>query len=277
MPLLCDLAALQILKHLACEFSCRSLVTLGVASIYGIAVASFEKEDAERLLFFSPRNRKELSKEDGFSISSSITSSILSAKPEIVIDGNWKDFNNLYSNADKKQKQMTKGAHMQGLKVAAMRPIPRSWRQKNIYFPAACTGKQSYLDEQAAASRKCKKSSSASLRYGIFSHDGDQLKPREQSASSRKYNSSIRGSSASKSASSMQISSTTKSAFVSDHSPSIHRLAYSIKRRSEARSDLAEQRISSNPIPLKRHDCNRCSIHDCTEVSLNKYNTCSFV
>lgn len=262
--------AVQILKHLACEFSCRSLVTLGIASLHGIAVASFEKEDAQRLLFFFARNGKELSKEDGLSISSLITSSKLSAKPEIVIDGNRKDFSTLYSNVNKKQKQMTKGAHMQGLKVAAMRPIPRSQRQKNIYFLAAYTGKQPNLDEQTAASRKCKKSSSASLRYGIFSHDGDQSKPREHSASSRKHNSLIRGSSASKPASSMQISSTTKSAFVSDHSTSIHRLAYSIKRRSEAKSDLAKQRISSNPIPLKRHDCNRCSIHDCSEEEFLK-------
>ncbi|KAL0912206.1 hypothetical protein M5K25_018166 [Dendrobium thyrsiflorum] len=267
--------ALQILKHLASDFSCRSLVTLGIASIHGIAVASFEKEDAERLIFFFASEGKELSKEDAFlsglPISSSITSSKLSARPEILIDGNLKYCHSLYWNARKKQKQMTKGTHMQGLKVAAMRPIPRSRRQKNIYFDVAYAGKQSNLEEQTAASRKRKNMSSASPRYGIFSRDRDQSKPREHSASSRKHNSSIRGCSISKPTSSMQISSTTKSAsFVNEHSTSIHRLAYSIKRRSEAKSDLAKQRISSNPIPLKRHDCNRCSIHDCSEEEFLK-------
>lgn len=268
--------AVQILKQLACEFSCRSLVTLGIASIHGIAVSSFEKEDAERLLFFFSRKGKELSKEhaflSGLPISSSIASGKLSARPEIVIDGNWKDFHTIYSNVSKKQKQMTKGTNMQGLNVAALRPIPCSRRQQNNFFPVTyTTRKQLNLEEQAAFSRKRKSWSSASVRYGIFSHDGDQSKLREHSASSRKHNSSIRGSSVSKPASSMQISSTTKSAsFVNEHSTSIHRLAYSIKRRSDAKSDLAKQRISSNPIPLKRHECNRCSIHDCSEEEFLK-------
>ncbi|XP_020583265.1 AT-rich interactive domain-containing protein 4-like isoform X2 [Phalaenopsis equestris] len=267
--------AFQILKHLACEFSCRSLVTLGIASIHGIAVASFEKEDAERLLFFFSRNGKDLSKEDtnlsGLPISYSVTDIISSARPEIVIDGNWKDFNTLCSNVSKKQNQMTRGAYLQGLKVAAMRPIPHFRRQKNICFPVADTGKHLNLQEQAATSRTCKKLSSASLRYGIFSHGGHQSKSREHSTSSRKHNSAIPGSSVSKPASSMQISSTTKSAsFFNEDSTSIHRLAYSIRRRSEAKSDLAKQRISSNPIPLKRHECDRCSIHDCSEEEFLK-------
>ncbi|MED6187535.1 AT-rich interactive domain-containing protein 4 [Stylosanthes scabra] len=44
--------ALQILRQLAPDVSYRSLVALGVASIQGLPVASFEKDDAERLLFF---------------------------------------------------------------------------------------------------------------------------------------------------------------------------------------------------------------------------------
>nr|CAD1838055.1 unnamed protein product [Ananas comosus var. bracteatus] len=44
--------AAQVLKNLAREVSYRSLVALGIASVQGIPVASFEKEDAERLLFF---------------------------------------------------------------------------------------------------------------------------------------------------------------------------------------------------------------------------------
>ncbi|XP_021761880.1 AT-rich interactive domain-containing protein 4-like [Chenopodium quinoa] len=44
--------ALQVLRQLAPETSYHSLVALGIASIQGLAVASFQKDDAERLLFF---------------------------------------------------------------------------------------------------------------------------------------------------------------------------------------------------------------------------------
>ncbi|KAK8581874.1 hypothetical protein V6N12_072080 [Hibiscus sabdariffa] len=45
--------ALQVLRQLAPDVSYRSLVMLGIASVQGLSVASFEKDDAERLLFFS--------------------------------------------------------------------------------------------------------------------------------------------------------------------------------------------------------------------------------
>ncbi|CAH8361983.1 unnamed protein product [Eruca vesicaria subsp. sativa] len=44
--------ALQVLRQLAPDVSYRSLVVLGVASIQGLSVASFGKDDAQRLLFF---------------------------------------------------------------------------------------------------------------------------------------------------------------------------------------------------------------------------------
>ncbi|GAB4849990.1 AT-rich interactive domain-containing protein 4 [Ancistrocladus abbreviatus] len=47
--------ALQVLRQLAPEAGFRSLVALGIACIQGTAVASFEKDDAERLLFFCAR------------------------------------------------------------------------------------------------------------------------------------------------------------------------------------------------------------------------------
>ncbi|XP_031105564.1 AT-rich interactive domain-containing protein 4-like [Ipomoea triloba] len=52
--------ASQVLRQLAPDFSYRSLVALGVASIQGIAVATFEKEDAERILFFCSEPGKDL-------------------------------------------------------------------------------------------------------------------------------------------------------------------------------------------------------------------------
>lgn len=50
----------QVLRQLAPDFSYRSLVALGIASIQGIAVATFEKEDAERILFFCSEQGKDL-------------------------------------------------------------------------------------------------------------------------------------------------------------------------------------------------------------------------
>ncbi|KAI4379593.1 hypothetical protein MLD38_005871 [Melastoma candidum] len=44
--------ASQVLRQLAPDIAYRSLVMMGVASIQGLSVASFEKDDAERLLFF---------------------------------------------------------------------------------------------------------------------------------------------------------------------------------------------------------------------------------
>ncbi|KAJ4801791.1 AT-rich interactive domain-containing protein 4 [Rhynchospora pubera] len=50
----------QVLKHLAKEASYRSLVALGIASLDGTPVASFDRRDANRLLFFCRDNKKEL-------------------------------------------------------------------------------------------------------------------------------------------------------------------------------------------------------------------------
>ncbi|KAL3632102.1 AT-rich interactive domain-containing protein 4 [Castilleja foliolosa] len=44
--------ASQVLRQLAPDVSYRTLVALGIASIQGLAVASFEKHDADRILFF---------------------------------------------------------------------------------------------------------------------------------------------------------------------------------------------------------------------------------
>ncbi|ERM96067.1 hypothetical protein AMTRI_Chr13g84170 [Amborella trichopoda] len=50
--------AAQVLCQLAPEIPYRSLVTLGIASIQGTPVASFEKADADRLLFFCTKQGK---------------------------------------------------------------------------------------------------------------------------------------------------------------------------------------------------------------------------
>ena len=49
----------QVLRQLAPNLAYRSLVMLGIASIQALPVASFSKDDAERLLFFCTRQEKE--------------------------------------------------------------------------------------------------------------------------------------------------------------------------------------------------------------------------
>ncbi|KAF5182829.1 At-rich interactive domain-containing protein [Thalictrum thalictroides] len=52
--------ASQVLRQLASENSYRSFVALGLASIQGFTVASFDKDDTERLLFFCTRSGGDL-------------------------------------------------------------------------------------------------------------------------------------------------------------------------------------------------------------------------
>ncbi|XP_023524673.1 AT-rich interactive domain-containing protein 4-like isoform X1 [Cucurbita pepo subsp. pepo] len=51
--------ASQVLRQLAPDMSHRSLVALGIGGVQGFPVASFEKEDAERLLFFCSRDEND--------------------------------------------------------------------------------------------------------------------------------------------------------------------------------------------------------------------------
>ncbi|TYH69238.1 hypothetical protein ES332_D05G041600v1 [Gossypium tomentosum] len=187
--------ASQVLRQLAPDVSYRSLVMLGIASVQGLSVASFEKDDAERLLFFSVRQGKD-PLWDG---------SVIARSP------NW-----LVPPAPcRKRSQPTKGTKplnctiMEGLNgnvrlkpnVAAMRPIPHTHRHKMLPFSGF----------------------SEAERY-----DGDQ----------GKVNLPI--------------------VPVKPPAPVTHRKALS-------NSHQAQQIISLNPLPLKKHGCDRAPIQVCSE------------
>ncbi|MBA0864786.1 hypothetical protein Goshw_006118, partial [Gossypium schwendimanii] len=184
--------ASQVLRQLAPDVSYRSLVMLGIASVQGLSVASFEKDDAERLLFFSVRQGKD-PLWDG---------SVIARSP------NW-----LVPPAPcRKRSQPTKGTKplnctiMEGLNgnvrlkpnVAAMRPIPHTHRHKMLPFSGF----------------------SEAERY-----DGDQ----------GKVNLPI--------------------VPVKPPAPVTHRKALS-------NSHQAQQIISLNPLPLKKHGCDRAPIQE---------------
>ncbi|XP_059643866.1 AT-rich interactive domain-containing protein 4 isoform X2 [Cornus florida] len=144
--------ASQVLRQLAPDVSYRSLVALGIASVQGLAVASFEKDDADRLLFFCTkqgkddhvknfnfsrppiwlrppapsRKRSEPCQETSLSSHHGLFSGNLSTvKKEGQVD---------------KETVLKNGAAIplvpvrQKLKVAAMRPIPHVRHQKMLPF-----------------------------------------------------------------------------------------------------------------------------------------------
>ncbi|KAA8541586.1 hypothetical protein F0562_022738 [Nyssa sinensis] len=143
--------ASQVLRQLAPDVSYRSLVALGIASIQGLAVAAFEKDDAERLLFFCPRQEKDIHlKNSNFSSPSWLRPPAPSRKRSEPCQETSPDSHiglvSGYQDAVKKEHQedketrLTNGATTplvpvrQKLKVAAMRPIPHIRHQKMLPF-----------------------------------------------------------------------------------------------------------------------------------------------
>uniref|UniRef100_A0A1D1Y5J9 AT-rich interactive domain-containing protein 4 n=1 Tax=Anthurium amnicola TaxID=1678845 RepID=A0A1D1Y5J9_9ARAE len=138
--------AAQVLKQLAPEPSFRSLVTLGIASIQGSSVASFEKEDAE-YLFFSTREGHDICVQDNAFLV--LPSWLRPPAPrrkrfklmqemKLTISGNDMHKNQFCLELDQEEKGLfADGCSLplvhvrQRLKVAAMRPIPHT-RQHNM-------------------------------------------------------------------------------------------------------------------------------------------------
>ncbi|KAL3839867.1 hypothetical protein ACJIZ3_024458 [Penstemon smallii] len=139
--------ATQVLRQLAPDVTYRSLVALGIASIQGLAVASFEKEDANRLLFFCPKQANDIG-------SNNITMSgppwlkppPPSRKRPSITQETDSSLNGFTARGVKKEdndyKEMgpSNGVHIsftvtrQKIKVAALRPIPHVRHQKMLPF-----------------------------------------------------------------------------------------------------------------------------------------------
>lgn len=150
---------LQILRQLAPDVSYRSLVGLGIASIQGFSVASFEKDDAERLLFFCSRKEKDL-------FLSNLTDSTLPSwlkPPAPRKRSKYMKDPSLGSHDVIEHLKVSSGRRIdsvnmeigsrngfstptfpfprrRGMKIAAMRPIPHVNRHKMISFHGIETG-----------------------------------------------------------------------------------------------------------------------------------------
>ncbi|KAF9616149.1 hypothetical protein IFM89_028615 [Coptis chinensis] len=213
--------ASQVLKQLAPQVFYRSFVALGIACIQGSSVASFEKDDAERLLFFSNRLGKDLHPLDA--IPSSLPSWLKVPAPSrkrsepcqetkpVLVGENGSGVGNVDGHSDKEIRSIDRSntplsPRRQKLKVAAMRPIPHSRRHKMLPF----------------------------------------LRPAEEDwydGSLGKINS---------------ISLPPAKPHVAGTTPASH-------RKLSANSFQAKQIISLNPLPLKKHGCDRSPIQVCSE------------
>ncbi|KAL6496906.1 hypothetical protein OROGR_028835 [Orobanche gracilis] len=132
--------ASHVLRQLALDLSYRTLVALGIASIQGLAVASFEKEDSDRLLFFCTEQVKDIGS-NYLKISS--PPSWLKApppsrkRPSISLE--------MGHAIAKRENNDNKETRLNGLgaplvtarekvKIAALRPIPHIRHQKMLPF-----------------------------------------------------------------------------------------------------------------------------------------------
>lgn len=228
-------AVFQILRQLAPDVSYRSLVALGIASIQGLSVASFEKDDAERLLFFRSRKEKDF-------ILSNLTDSTHPSwlKPPAPVRRSKRMKDRSHGSHDNLERLKVSSAsriddgnmeiglrngyitpmlplpRRRGMKIAAMRPIPHVNRHKMISFPRiAETG----------------------------GHNGGMVKASVPSINPTKH-------------------ITVGSASVS-------------QQKIFPSASQYKQIIPLNPLPLKKHGCGRSPIHACFEVIASLWNYCS--
>jgi len=125
------------LKHLAPEISYRSLVALGIACVNGTPVSSFDRKDADRLLFFCSNQCKDqaiqnapcahLSRWSASLTNDRITGSLKSK--QISFDAN---------RVREVNKHLTEVSSLSSLKPrlkpATMRPLPHSPKQQMHLF-----------------------------------------------------------------------------------------------------------------------------------------------
>lgn len=202
------------MKQLAPEVSYRSLVSLGVASIQGSSVASFEKEDAQRLLSFTANqgerlNRKNNPQNPPAWLKCPPPTRKRSMSIQGFIPSPQKMFNQKIHNGFEERRSSVEPPRKR-LKTAAMKPIPHAGNHRLLPFPG----------EHA---------------NGV--HDRNHVKTMIPTVS-----------------------------FPRNVAPA------TVSRKKASSNSFREKTASMgpcfNPLPLKKHDCSRCPIGSCSEVSL---------
>ena len=119
--------AAQVLKHHAPEISYRSLVALAITWVNGTPVSSFDRQDADRLLFFcSNQCRDQAIQNVSYAHVSSWSASLTKDRTTGSIDSKQMSFGAKGVGGDNKMSPSLKPR----LKPATMRPLPRSRKQQ---------------------------------------------------------------------------------------------------------------------------------------------------
>ncbi|XP_061361267.1 AT-rich interactive domain-containing protein 4 [Gastrolobium bilobum] len=192
--------ASQVLRQLAPNVSYRSLVMLGVASVQGLPVASFNKDDAERLLFFCSRQEKENSTNDP--VFSGYPSWLMPPAPSRKRSEPCSRTKSINANGVEVENI---GNNRQKFNIATMRPIPHAHRHKILPFSGLSQGER---------------------------YDGEHGK-------------------------SNQLLPPIKHNVLGPNSVT--------HKKSVSNSFQAHQIISLNPLPMKKHGCDRAPIRVCSE------------
>ncbi|KAA0059361.1 AT-rich interactive domain-containing protein 4-like [Cucumis melo var. makuwa] len=222
--------ASQILRQLAPDVSYRSLVGLGIASIQGLSVASFEKDDAERLLFFCSRKEKDLflsnltdstlpswlkppapRKRSKYMKDTSLGSHDIIEHLKVLPGSRIHSANMEIGSRNGFSTPMFPLPRRRGMKIAAMRPIPHVNRHKMISFHG--------ISEMGG-------------------HNGGLLKASVPSSNPTKH-----------------VTVGSASVFQQKVFPS---------------ASQYKQIIPMNPLPLKKHGCGRSHIQACFEEEFLK-------
>ncbi|CAH9088676.1 unnamed protein product [Cuscuta europaea] len=122
--------ALQVLRQLAYDCSFHSFAALGIASIQGLGVASFEKEDAERLLFFCKTQGKTSGGDPNNAKKIDTTPAWLKPPPPSRKVLNSDGLSGQHQVCIKRSLKLDRKKP----KAEALKPIPNSRRQKVLHF-----------------------------------------------------------------------------------------------------------------------------------------------
>ncbi|XP_062195357.1 AT-rich interactive domain-containing protein 4-like [Phragmites australis] len=206
--------AAQVLKHLAPEVSYKSLVALGVACVNGTPVSSFDRQDADRLLFFCTNQCKDQVIENRpYHHLPRWSASLTKDRMNRSLESRQISFgaNGVVEDKKRLMEGSSLSSFKPGLKPATMRPIPHSPRRQMhpfISFP------QSMIN------------------------DASQVKPSLPAPPPLKHN--------------------------------MIPVAPASQRKSSSGALRVQPAIPLNPLPMKKHGCDRLPIRVCSEEGFLK-------
>ncbi|OEL19626.1 AT-rich interactive domain-containing protein 4 [Dichanthelium oligosanthes] len=205
--------AAQVLKHLAPEISHRSLVALGIACVNGTPVSSFDRQDADRLLFFCSNQCKDQAIQNGPYAHLSRWSASLTKDRMGTLESKQIPFDT--NGVGEDNKHLTEGSSLSSLKPslksATMRPLPHSPKQQMHLFMG--------------------------LPQFII-HDASQVKTSLPAPPPAKH--------------------------------SVVPVFPATQRKSSSGPSRVQPSIPLNPLPMKKHGCDRLPIHICSEEDFLK-------